>query len=217
MTGSHNVAAENRPKLIEMIATWYVEAGKYNVLPIDGRGVLRLADERPQIAIERTRYTYYSGTQGVLANAAVRVLNRPHSITADVKIPFGGAEGVLLAHGGIDAGYSLYMKDGKLHWVHNYVARALYHVESVENVPEGRHKLRFEFEVTGEPDLSKCMGAPGRAQLYIDGKLVGQTEVPVTSTCTEANKRDYLWFQLTELRLHSTISLPLSSQARSTA
>ncbi|KKG07757.1 arylsulfatase [Methanosarcina sp. 2.H.A.1B.4] len=180
-TENHNVAAENRPKLIEMIATWYVEAGKYNVLPIDARGVLRLADERPQIAAERTRYTYYPGTQVVPMNAAVRVLNRPHSITADVEIPPGGAEGVLLAHGGIDGGYSFYIKGRKLHWVHNYVARTLYHIESVENVPEGRHKLRFEFEVTGKPDVAKGMGSPGRAQLYIDGKLVGQVEVPVTT------------------------------------
>ncbi|MCQ1535645.1 arylsulfatase [Methanosarcina sp. KYL-1] len=180
-TENHNVAAENRPKLIEMIATWYVEAGKYNVLPIDARGVLRLADERPQIAAERTHYTYYPGTQVVPMNAAVRVLNRPHSITADVEIPPGGAEGVLLAHGGIDGGYSFYIKGRKLHWVHNYVARTLYHIESVENVPEGRHKLRFEFEVTGKPDVAKGMGSPGRAQLYIDGKLVGQVEVPVTT------------------------------------
>ncbi len=180
-TESHDVAEENRAKLIEMIAAWYVEAGKYNVLPIDARGVLRLADERPQIAADRTRYTYYPGTQGVPSNAAVRVLNRPHSISADVEIPPEGAEGVLLAHGGIDSGYSFYMKSGKLHWVHNYVSRTRYHVESVENVPEGRHKLRFEFEVTGKPDVAKGRGTPGRAQLYIDRKLVGQAEVPVTT------------------------------------
>jgi arylsulfatase len=178
---NENVASENRPKLIEMIATWYVEAGKYNVLPVDGRGVLRFAEERPQIAADRIRYTYYPGTQGVPADSAVKVLNRPHSITADVEIPVGGAEGVLLAHGGIDAGYSFYMKGGKLHWVHNYVSRALYHVESREKVPEGRHQLRFEFEVTGKPDIANGKGAPGRAQLYIDGKLVGQAEVPVTT------------------------------------
>jgi len=178
---NHNVASENRGKLIEMIATWYVEAGKYNVLPVDGRGVLRMADDRPQIAINRTRYTYYPGTQSVPSNAAAKVLNRPHSITADVEIPAGGAEGVLLVHGGADGGYSFYMKGNKLHWVHNYVAREFYHVESVETVPEGHHKLRFEFEVTGQPDLATGKGAPGRAQLYIDGKLVGQTDVPVTT------------------------------------
>jgi hypothetical protein len=167
--------------LIEMIATWYVEAGKYNVLPIDSRGVLRFADERPQIATDRTRYTYYPGTQGVPANAAVKVLNRPHSITADVEIPAGGAEGILLAHGGIDSGYSFYIKGGKLHWVHNYVGRALYHVDSSENVPEGRHLLGFEFEVTGKPDFANGKGSPGKAKLFIDGKLVGKADVPVTT------------------------------------
>lgn len=180
-TENENVAAENRPKLIEMIATWYVEAGKYNVLPIDGRGVLRLADERPEIASDRTSYTYYPGTQGVPANAAVKVLNRPHSITADVEIPAGGAEGILLAHGGIDSGYSFYVKGGKLHWVHNYVGRALYNVESNENIPVGRHLLRFEFEVTGKPDFAKGKGSPGRAKLFIDEKLVGKADVPVTT------------------------------------
>lgn len=178
---NHDIAADNRPKLIEMIATWYVEAGKYNVLPVDARGVQRLAEERPQIAAPRTRYTYYPNTQPVAANSAVRVLNRSHSITADVEIPIGGAEGILLAHGGNDSGYSFYVKDGRLHWAHNYVARSLYHVESVELVPEGRHQLRFEFEVTGQPDLAKGKGTPGHAQLYIDGKLVGQIEVPVTT------------------------------------
>jgi len=178
---NHNVASENRGKLIEMIATWYVEAGKYNVMPVDGRGTQRFAEERPQIAINRTSYTYYPGTQSVPSNTAAKVLNRPHSITADVEIPQGGAEGVLLVHGGNDSGYSFYVKDNKLHWVHNYVAREFYHVESVETVPEGRHKLRFEFEVTGQPDIARGKGAPGRAQLYIDGNLVGQTDVPVTT------------------------------------
>jgi len=177
---NHNIASENRAKLIEMIATWYVEAGKYNVMPVDGRGAVRLGLDRPQLTINRTSYTYYPGTQSVPSNAAVKVLNRPHSITADVEIPAGGAEGVLLVHGGVDGGYSFYMKGNKLHWVHNYVAKEYYHVESAETVPEGRHKLRFEFEVTGQPDIARGKGAPGRAQLYIDGKLVGNMEVPVT-------------------------------------
>ena len=173
---NYNIAADNRPKLIEMVATWYAEAGKYNVLPIDGRGVLRFVDERPQIAVQRTRYTYYPGTQVIPANAAVKVLNRPHSIIADVEIPAGGVEGILLSHGGIDGGYSFYIKDGKLHWVHNYVSRALYHVEFNENVPEGRHQLGFEFEVTGKPDFANGKGSPGIAKLFIDGTLVGQAK-----------------------------------------
>ena len=94
-----DLAAKNRDKLIEMIAAWYVEAGKYNVLPIDSRGTLRLADPRPQIAVDRKSYTYYAGTQSVPSNAAVRTMNRPHSITADVEIPEGGSEGVLRGRG----------------------------------------------------------------------------------------------------------------------
>jgi arylsulfatase len=178
---NHNVAAENRATLIEMIAQWYVEAGKYNVLPVDGRGVQRFAEERPQIAVERTSYTYYPHTQAVPYNAGPRLLNRTHSITADVEIPEGGAEGALVSFGGTDGGYSLYMKDGKLQYVHSYVAREYLQVTSTEPVPAGRHQLRYEFEVTGEPDFAKGKGTPGRAQLYIDGKLVGQADFPVTT------------------------------------
>jgi len=177
---TNNIASEHRDKLIEMIATWYVEAGKYDVLPIDSRGTQRFADERPAIAVDRTRYTYYPQTQNVPSTAGPRILNRPHSIEADVEIPTGGAEGVLLACGGTDAGCSFYIKGGKLKYAHNYVMLETFFVESDVDVPEGRHKLRFEFEPTGKPDLAHGKGTPGRAQLYIDGELVGQAELPVT-------------------------------------
>jgi arylsulfatase len=178
---NHNVAAENRAKLIELIAQWYVEAGKYNVLPVDGRGAIRVMDERPTIAVARTSYTYYPDTQPVSAYAGVNVMNRPHSITADVEIPEDGAQGVVFSHGGSDGGYSLYVKDGKLHYVHNYMASEYFHVESVDKVPDGHHQLRFEFEVTGLPDIPAGKGVPGRAQLYFDDKLVGHTNFPYTT------------------------------------
>ncbi|MEJ2007536.1 MAG: arylsulfatase [Acidobacteriota bacterium] len=177
---NHNLAADNREKLIEMIAQWYVEAGKYNVLPVDGRGVTRFADERPKIAVDRTSYTYFPDTQTIPVNACPNVLNRPHSITADVEIPKGGAEGVLLSAGDIQGGYSFYIQKGKLHYAYNYVGSSYYYVESNVAVPEGRHKLRFEFEVTGKPDVRKGKGAPGRGLLYIDGKIAGQAEIPLT-------------------------------------
>jgi arylsulfatase len=178
---NHNVAAENRGKLIEMIAQWYVEAGKYHVMPVDGRGPIRVMDERPTIAKARTSYTYYPGTQPVAVSAGANVLNRPHSIAADVEIPEAGAEGVLFSHGGSDGGYSLYIKDGLLHYVHNYMASEYFHVESVEKVPSGHHKLRFEFEVTGPPNIPGGKGVPGRAQLYFDDKLVGHADFPYTT------------------------------------
>ncbi len=177
---NHNIAAENRAKLIEMIAQWYVEAGKYNVLPVDGRGQQRFADERPMIAKDRTSYTYYPGTQEVPVNAAAKILNRPFSITADVDVPQGGAEGVLVSQGGIDGGYTFFVQGGMLRYTYNYVARTFYHIESTEPVTPGRHKLRFEFEMTGTPDVLKGKGSPGRGQLYIDGALVGQADMPVT-------------------------------------
>ncbi len=181
---TRNLAQEHRSKLIEMIALWYVEAGKYNVMPIDGSVLQRIMTERPQITENRTSYTFRSGTQAVPAAVAPRVLNRPHSVTADVEIPPGGAQGVLLCQGTNAGGWSLYVKDGHLHYAHNYVQRALHHVASSETVPEGRHALRFEFEPTGAPDIAHGKGAPGRAQLYIDGRLVGETEMPVTTPIT---------------------------------
>ncbi|MCX4529938.1 MULTISPECIES: arylsulfatase [unclassified Streptomyces] len=181
---TRNLAQEHRSKLIEMIALWYVEAGKYNVMPIDGSVLQRIMTERPQITQNRTSYTFRSGTQAVPAAVAPRVLNRPHSVTADVEIPPGGAQGVLLCQGTNAGGWSLYVKDGHLHYAHNYVQRALHHVASSETVPEGRHALRFEFEPTGAPDIAHGKGAPGRAQLYIDGRLVGETEMPVTTPIT---------------------------------
>jgi len=177
---NHDIAAENRPKLIEMIAQWYVEAGKYNVLPVDGRGQQRIADERPVIATDRSRYTYFPGTQPVPANAAANVLNRSHTITAEVEIPEGGAEGVLVSAGGVDGGYTFYVQDGSLRYAYSYVGREIYHLQSQDGLVPGRHTLRYEFETTGEPDIPHGKGAPGRGQIYIDDQLVGQVEMPVT-------------------------------------
>jgi arylsulfatase A-like enzyme len=177
---NHNVAGEFREKLIEIIAMWYVEAGRYNVLPIDSRGTLRFADQRPQIAVARDKYTYYPGTQAVPSNAGPSLLNRAHSITADVEVPKDGAAGVLLSAGDVQGGFTLYVKDRKLRYGYNYVGSHFYHIESDIAVPAGRHSLRFEFELTGQPDIPHGQGAPGRGQLYIDGKLVGQAEIPLT-------------------------------------
>jgi arylsulfatase A-like enzyme len=174
-------AADTRDKLIELIATWYVEAGKYGVMPIDGSGLARLIAEKPAAAPPRDNYTYLPNTQSVPFAAGPRVLNRPHSITATVEIPDGGAEGVLLSQGTAAGGYSLFLKDGRLHYVHNYLGRSLHRVTSPDPVPTGTHELRFEFEPTGQPDMPHGRGAPGRLQLYIDGTLVADADTPVTT------------------------------------
>jgi arylsulfatase len=91
-----------------------------------------------------------------------------------------GAEGVLLANGGAAGGYSFYVKDGKLHYTHSYVATDFFTVSSKDAVPEGWHKLRFEFELAGELDFAAGKGSPGFFQLHFDGTLVGSLDVPHT-------------------------------------
>jgi hypothetical protein len=178
---NYNVAADNRDRLIALIATWYVEAGKYDVLPVDGSGLMRMIGEKPLLAAPRDRYVYYPHTQSVPYFAGPKVLNRPHSVTAVVDIPETGAEGVLLCQGSAAGGYSFFVKDGKLRYVHNYLARDYFGVESAGAVPAGSHELRFEFEPTGSMDLAQGKGAPGRLQLYVDDELVGETDAPYTT------------------------------------
>ena len=113
-------------------------------------------------------------------NVAAKLLNKSHSLTADVEIPKGGAEGVLICHGGNVGGYTLFVKDKKLHYVHNYVGAEEFHLVSNMDVPTGKVSLRYEFEKTGEPDLKKGKGAAGKAQLYINKKLVGEMALPYT-------------------------------------
>lgn len=176
---TRNVAADNKAKLVEMIARWYVEAGRYNVLPLDSRVTTRLMDDRPQLAKGLERYVFFPNTSVVSNKIAPRLLNRPHSLTATVEIS-PASEGVLIAQGSSSGGYTLYLQNNRLHYDYNYVGAQHFHVESDVTVPEGRHELRFEFEPTGKPDILHGKGAPGRAQLYVDGRLCGQSVLPVT-------------------------------------
>ena len=174
-----NLAEKERPRLIEMIAMWYTEAGKYNVLPLDSRGTMRFADERPQLTPERTEFVYFPGTQVVPENVAAKVLNRAHTITVDVEIGEGD-QGVLFSHGSNVGGYTLFVQDGKLHYVHNYVGAKELHVSSSEPIPAGRHSVRYQFEPTGPPDLKNGKGTPGHARLFVDDAPVGEADFDVT-------------------------------------
>jgi arylsulfatase A-like enzyme len=180
-TENSNVAEEHRDILIALIARWYVEAGKYDVLPIDGSALPRMMTERPTVAEPRNRYVLRPGTQTIPGFAGPRLLNRPHAITADVEIPAGGADGVLICQGTGVGGWTLFVKNNRLCYTHNYVRRALYRVAATDPLPPGRHELRFEFEPTGPPDFANGKGAPGRAQLYLDRTLVAESDFPLTT------------------------------------
>lgn len=171
----HDLAEKEPRKVQEMIARWWVEAGRYNVLPLDGRGQERLAEARPQIAEERTSYTYYPGGAPIPEEAAANVKNRSYTITAEIEVPDDGAEGVLLAQGGRFGGYSLFIKDRKLHYVHNCVGVDEYQVTSTEEVPSGHVTLQFGFDYDGGP-----AGSGGTGTLYYDGRQVGEGRIEHT-------------------------------------
>jgi arylsulfatase len=165
--------AETHPgKLRELIDQWWVEAGKYNVLPLDSRMQLRMGERKPGAAGGRSRYVYYANAAPQFEYTAVNLKNRSHAITAEVEIPEGGAEGVLLCHGSWFAGYSLYVKDRRLHYVHNYLGLAEYKVSSRDEIAPGRRVLRFVFTRTGEHR--------GTGALFIDGIEAGAGEIPRT-------------------------------------
>jgi arylsulfatase A-like enzyme len=180
-TESHDVAAEHPDRLRELISLWWEQAQKYKVMPIDGSVRERLAAERPQMSKRRTRFVYYPGLAIVPAFAAPPTFNRPYSVEADVEIPAGGANGVLVAQGGDAGGYSFFVEDGRLRYAYNYVGRDFFDMSSPDVLPEGRHALRYEFEPTGEPEFQQGKGTPGRAQLYVDGNLVANAEYPHTT------------------------------------
>ena len=128
--------------------------------------------QEEQSVPEREEYIYYPNTPEIPETGAANLKNRSHSITAEVVIPAGGAEGVLLAHGGLTAGYSFYVQDNKLHYVHNFLGLAQFYVHSNVDVPRGECTLRFELEKTGEHQ--------GQGKLFINGDPVGEAEIERT-------------------------------------
>ena len=133
---------------------------------------------------ERTSYTYFPGTVRLPPQNQPHTKNRSHRITAEVEIPTDGkAEGPICALGGLDAGWSLYIKDGLLTYCHNCMGE-LYYVRSTKKVPAGKNvKLRFEFEKTGKEKF----GAGGIGRLYINDDKVGEGEIPRTVKFMYAN------------------------------
>ncbi len=169
-----DLAEQHPDKLRALIDRWWAEAGRYNVLPLDARFQARFSEPKPPLAGapspgEASRYVYYPDAAPVLEYQAVKVLNRSHTITAEVAIPTGGAEGVLLAQGGRFAGYSLYVQDRRLHYVHNYLGLQEHRISSAEELPTGRLTLRFVFTKSGEHQ--------GNGALFVDDRQVGEGEI----------------------------------------
>src|SRR6185437_7063268 len=108
-------------------------------------------------------------------NCVLNIKNKSHSVTAEIIVPKGGAEGVIIAQGGNIGGWSLYVKGGKLKYCYNLGGVQQFYAESAGPIPEGPHQVRMEFAYAGGG-----LGKGGKATLYIDGKKVGEGEVPMT-------------------------------------
>lgn len=138
-----------------------------------------------QIVFDGSRFTSGTRASAGFAYVASRLLNRAHAIAATLAAPAENVEGILVAHGSDAGGYSLYIQDGHLHYVHNYLGVLELHVASDEPLPacadvSGTLAVRFAFEPNGLPPLGIGRGTPGWARLFFNDRLVGQQHLPVT-------------------------------------
>ena len=97
----------------------------------------------------RTSLTVYEGMIGMTENVFINTKNRSHTITAEVTIPKGGANGVILSQAGRFGGWSLYVKDGKPMYTYNYLGLSASKVASPKALPEGKVTIRYEFTYDG--------------------------------------------------------------------
>lgn len=166
---SNNVAEDYPEKLQHMIELWWAEAGKYNALPLHSMRAINA--DRPRLSAPRDRHTYLPGGS-VTSSMVVDVRNRSHKIIADLTIPTGGAEGVLVAHGGRFGGYALYIQDRRLHYHYNLHTLERTTVSSESAIPEGDVTITMDFDTPGGGH------APAEVTLEIDGTVVGSGTVP---------------------------------------
>jgi arylsulfatase len=172
---ANDLAASNPDKLKELQEIFLKEAIRNHVLPIDDRRSERFDPEiagRPDLLGGRTSMTLYEGMKGISENAFINLKNKSHRITADVVVPAGGANGVLIAQAGRFGGWSLYMKGGKARYTYNYGGLERTTIESPAVLPPGRHTLRYEFIWGGG-----APGTGGTGRLSVDGKPAGEKTI----------------------------------------
>jgi arylsulfatase len=173
---ANDLASQKPAKLRELQDLFWVEAGKYHVLPLDDRSLNRIDRAvRPQVGGKRTRYVYYPGAVRIPDSVAPDVKNRSFSITADLVVPKGGGDGVLVAMGGLPAGWSLYVKGGKPAFTYNYFIGATPTVVGKEKLPAGPVTFRYEFQYDGGG-----IGKGGTSHLFVNGRRVAKGRIART-------------------------------------
>jgi arylsulfatase A-like enzyme len=177
----NDLAAKNPAKLKEMQALFLTEAGKYNVFPLDNSGFVRLLTPRPSAVAGRTVFTYSGENSGIPVGNAPGILNRDYTITAEVIVPKGGAEGMIATLGGHFGGYGLYLLKGKPVFVYNLLNLKRYRWEGGVGAADwlggalkpGKHTIVFDFKYEGPGP-----GKGGTGVLSVDGKQLARQTIP---------------------------------------
>jgi arylsulfatase len=167
-----DLAAKYPEKLRQLQDLWWVEAAKYNVLPLDWRAIIRMNAEamgRPSLIGDRTTMTYYPGTIGLPDAASPPMCNKSWTITAEIEIPEGKAEGMIVTQGGLEGGYGLYLRDGKPVFVYNFLSIERTTIASKDPLPKGKVKLIVDFAYDGGG-----RGKGGQLTMSANGKKVAE-------------------------------------------
>jgi arylsulfatase len=174
---ANNLAKQMPEKLHELQRLWLIEATRYNVLPLDDDLAKKInADTagRPTL-IKGNTQLLFGGMGRLSENCVLNIKNKSHSVTAQIVVPEGGAEGVIIAQGANIGGWSLYAKGGKLKYCYNLGGLQHFYVESPQPLPAGEHQVRMEFAYAGGG-----LGKGGKVSLYTDGKKVAEGDIPAT-------------------------------------
>jgi arylsulfatase len=176
-TQAHDVSSQHPDKLHELQRLWLIEAVKYDVVPLDDRFATRALPEmsgRPALVTGRKQLLF--GGMGRLTESSVLSMkNTSFSMTAEIVVPETGAEGVIVAQGGVTGGMSLYLKDGRPKFCYNFFGLERYYAEGSQKVTPGTHQVRMEFTYDGGG-----IGKGGISRLFIDGVDIGSGRIEQT-------------------------------------
>jgi arylsulfatase len=173
---ANDLAAKEPARLRALQDLFLVEAAKYDVLPLDNSKVQRLdTSNRPSLTRGRSVFTYFPGAVRIPEGAAPDMKNKSFLIAANVEIPEGAADGMLLTQGGRFAGWGLYVLKGKPVYCYNLAGVERTCATGKDVLKPGKHNIEMNFEYAG-PGLGKG----GKAKLLVDGKPAGEASIPRT-------------------------------------
>ncbi len=166
---NNNLAEQYPEKLAELQEIFDEEAWKYNVYPLYDDMIRRLGKQQDRLFGDQKDFLYFApGAVRIAEKSSAPVKNRSHYITTTIDLK-GNEQGVIAAVGGMTGGYSLFIKDGKLHFDYNFLDGLHYNLES-PSLPKGETELKFVFTKTKE------FGGDG--ELYVNGKKVDEVHMP---------------------------------------